>query len=1504
MKLFRLWRFILPMFMTLSLAQTATAARTLNFTRFAPQNTSQYAYATFQNPRAVAVDAAGNIYVTDTSSYRVEKFAPDGTRLAKWGSSGSGDGQFYYPVGVAVDASGNVYVADQSNSRILKFAADGTFLTNVGRYGSDDGQFYSPSGVTIDASGNIYVVDQGNHRIQKFAPDGTFLTKWGSYGSDDGQFSYPLGVAVDASGNVYVADASNQRIQKFAPDGTFLLKWGSSGSENGQFYSPSGVAVDASGNVYVADQNNQRIQKFASDGTYLAKWGSYGTGDGQLNYPTGVAVDASGNVYAADQGNARIEKFAADGSFLVKIGKQGSDDGQFYSPTGVTADASGNVYVADQNNHRIEKFGPDGTFLLKWGSYGWENGQFYYPQNVKVDASGNVYVVDHWGDRIQKFSADGAFVSKFGSSGSGDGQFYSPSDLATDASGNVYVTDTGNHRIVKFAADGTFLANWGSYGSDEGQFNYPTGVAVDASGNVFVVDQGNHRVEKFAADGTFLTGWGGYGQGYGQFNYPVGVAVDASGNVYVTDQYNYRVEKFSSNGIYLGQWGTQGLDDGQFKAPCGVAIDASGNIFVADSNNYRIEIGRLEQTAPLAATLTNPPASPTNQTSVILTVGGTDVVQYQYRLDGGAWSATTPIATPIGLTLAEGSHTLDLAGGDSKGFWQSHALPTTYTWTVDATAPLQAVFSGQPASLTNSRKATITISNQSGAIAAYKWSLDGAAWSNATSVATKLSLSALSDGLHTLSLLVRDVAGNWQTTPTTYTWTVDATTPSETTFSGQPASLTNATTANFTIGNAGGTLTKYRWSTNGTDWTVSNTLSTPLSFTNLADGAHTVYLEVCDTAGNWQTTPTTYTWTVDTTVPTATVTTAPPSITKTRDFTLNVVAGDLTSYKFALDSMPYTTEIPVGTAINLVSLADGSHSLSLIGKDAAGNWQAEGNATVYSWTVDTVAPLAVITNTPANPTKATTASLTISGDGVVKYQYSLDTGAWQAQTSVASPVSLTGLTNGSHTVSVKGIDAAGNIQVTPTSITWTVDTVAPLAVITGTPSSPTSSRTATLAVSGTGVTSYKYRVDSGAYSTNPIPVTTDISLTNLVNGGHSVSVIAGDAAGNWQPQASATTVSWVVDTTTPTVSLSGVPGSPTSATSATITVGGASVNTYQYKLDAGEYGAATNVSTPISLSGLTDGSHTLTVKGANLAGTWQQTPTTATWVVDTFSPMAVLINAPSGSTNNTSASIYVTGTKVVAYKSKKDSGAYGSETPITTPITLNALSNGSHTLSVIARDAAGTWQTTPTTATWVVNTAAPTPTLTGVPTGVTNASSASITVGGQNVTDYQYKLDTGPWCVKLPVATPIALTDLGDGSHTLSVIGCNALGTCQSQAAPVTATWTVDATPPDMPAIPAAQNPTIRTTNRPTLVWTSVSGATDYLVEVADNVGFDNPNVQQTVAGATSYTLPSTNALTHMGIWFWRVRARNSFDNVSTWASSAFSYQSNSIVSITTLLIQ
>ncbi|MFP6635562.1 MAG: 6-bladed beta-propeller [Dehalococcoidia bacterium] len=261
--------------------------------------------------------------------------------------SGESDapGSMVWPTSVALDKAGNVYVSDEWLNRIAMFSSDGEWLGAWGTQGDADCEVDQPAGIAFDSEDNLYVVDTGNNRIQKFTKDGQFLAKWGQEGSGDGEFDMPWGIGLDADNNVYIADWRNDRIQKFAPDGSFLMAFGESGSEDGQFNRPADVAVDKEGLIYVADWRNDRVQVFDAEGRFiteiigdatLSKWGitkldanpdmkmqrDIAQGlerEKFLRGPMGVVVDDQDQVFIVDSQRNRIQIYRKIPPFFVGL---------------------------------------------------------------------------------------------------------------------------------------------------------------------------------------------------------------------------------------------------------------------------------------------------------------------------------------------------------------------------------------------------------------------------------------------------------------------------------------------------------------------------------------------------------------------------------------------------------------------------------------------------------------------------------------------------------------------------------------------------------------------------------------------------------------------------------------------------------------------------------------------------------------------------------------------------------------------------------------------------------------------------------------------------------------------------------------------------------------------------------------------------------------------------------------------------------------------------------
>jgi uncharacterized protein (TIGR03437 family) len=581
--------------------------------------------------KGVAVDSAGDFFVTDSGNNIVVKVSPAGvlTIVAGNGIPGfSGDGgpatsaSLSAPTGVALDTAGNLYIADGGNDRVRKVTVGGTITTVAGNgvrgYSKDGGaatsaSLYSPNDVAVDGAGTLYIVDTFNHRIRKVDPAGTITTVAGNgtarFSGDGGPattaaLNKPSGVAAGAAGNIYIADTDNNRVRKVALSGiiTTVAGNGAAGysgdggpATSASLGGPHGLALDIAGNLYIADTQNFRIRKVSADGTTTTVagdgWGRF-TGDGgpataaSLDQPSGVTVDAAGNLYIADYNNQRIRKVTSGGIITTVAGDGGSkfsgDGGpaigaSLAEPAGVAVDRAGNLYIADARSQRVRKVSPTGTISTVAGNgtqdFSGDGGpatsaSLSWPKGVAVDSAGNLYVADDENLRIRKVSPGGT------------------------------ISTVAGNGTVGFSGDGGPATNaW---------LHWPHGVAPDSAGNLYIADAGNHRIRKVNSAGTITTVAGNGSAGFSgdgslatsaSLNYPRGVAVDGAGNVYIADALNNRIRKIAPAGTittvagngnpgYSGDGGP--ATRGSLKSPYGVALDGAGSLYIADSGNGRI----------------------------------------------------------------------------------------------------------------------------------------------------------------------------------------------------------------------------------------------------------------------------------------------------------------------------------------------------------------------------------------------------------------------------------------------------------------------------------------------------------------------------------------------------------------------------------------------------------------------------------------------------------------------------------------------------------------------------------------------------------------------------------------------------------------------------------------------------------------------------------------------------------------------------------------------------
>jgi sugar lactone lactonase YvrE len=341
--------------------------------------------ASFNQPTGIAVDAAGNIYVSDYGDNLIRKISTTGivSTIAGNGNQGSLNGldtasSFNGPTALALDAAGNIYVADDNNNMVRKIGTNGMVSTYAGSDSTGlingpaaNSALFGPTGVTVDGSGNVYIADAGNNIIRMVNTSDVVSTYAGSTNeaSTNGpllsaSFNNPTGLAVDGHGNIFVADMLNGMIREINASTGMVTTLAGSGdttaSVNGtgtaaSFYFPNSLAVDASDNIYVTEYATNLIRKVDSTGvvTTFAGSGAAGQADStgtlaSFNGPSGIAVDKKGNLYVADTYNNVIRKITPAGvvSTIAGSGIAGSRNGKAQSLKKPTINITLRVNVA------------------------------------------------------------------------------------------------------------------------------------------------------------------------------------------------------------------------------------------------------------------------------------------------------------------------------------------------------------------------------------------------------------------------------------------------------------------------------------------------------------------------------------------------------------------------------------------------------------------------------------------------------------------------------------------------------------------------------------------------------------------------------------------------------------------------------------------------------------------------------------------------------------------------------------------------------------------------------------------------------------------------------------------------------------------------------------------------------------------------------------------------------------------------------------------------------
>ncbi len=451
-------------------------------------------------------------------------------------------------------------------------------------------------------------------------------------------------------------------------------------------------------------------------------------------------------------------------------------------------------------------------------------------------------------------------------------------------------------------------------------------------------------------------------------------------------------DRFLEAPVSVGEYGFYGLTQETAYSFGLVVVDESGNA----SFGGVVSATTLDVQAPVAV-LSGAPSgtmSATTSGTIAVSVTGDDVSHYRYKFgvsedcsDSASYSSEVSAATSISIShadLPEGNLTLCVVARDSSLNWQSFASATTASWVVDNTAPV-AIISGAPAGSSNIISLAVNISGSD--VVSYISKIgdtvsdcsadSGYSASQLVSAPIATNISARAEGAVALCVRGIDSVGNVQAaaSATSTSWTKD-TTPPTASVTGQPSGTSNLTNFNITVSSSDVSSFRYKTTSVSSDCLaesgysaeLSNSGSTGVDISALADG--TVYLCLVgkDVVGNWQSfsSATSESWTKDTAAPTALLAGQPTATNTTTTLGISVSGADVTHYRHKVgagaadctNSSGYSSETSTSTTItdDISGLADGSVWICVVGRDNFGNWQDFSAATSATWTKDTTAP--------------------------------------------------------------------------------------------------------------------------------------------------------------------------------------------------------------------------------------------------------------------------------------------------------------------------------------------------------------------------------------------------------------------------------------------------------------------------------------------------------------------------------------------------------------------
>jgi sugar lactone lactonase YvrE len=296
--------------------------------------------ANMNNPYALALDAAGDVFVANAGGDSITELVAEDKYMVAYTFSPS-QAAVSFPTSVAVDSDGNVWVANYHNDSVSELTAD-SFYDAGFNFSPTAAAIHGPLSLALDTSGNVWVANYISSTVSELTAASGY-SAGSSFAPSGASFSAPASLVVDSANNIFAANFDGDSISELTASSGYATGFNFN-SASAEFSEPISIAVDTAGNLWAVNDSNNSVSELTAASSYSTGF-NFATFDAMFNVPLSVAVDSADNIWVANLNGNTISELTAASGYTTGINFAPSPD--YQDQFALALDSAGNVWIVN-----------------------------------------------------------------------------------------------------------------------------------------------------------------------------------------------------------------------------------------------------------------------------------------------------------------------------------------------------------------------------------------------------------------------------------------------------------------------------------------------------------------------------------------------------------------------------------------------------------------------------------------------------------------------------------------------------------------------------------------------------------------------------------------------------------------------------------------------------------------------------------------------------------------------------------------------------------------------------------------------------------------------------------------------------------------------------------------------------------------------------------------------------------------------------------------------------